>query len=87
MPCYAACLQVDDSRKTLAHAVAELHADIAAEREAFLQTADSSGANGSSNGSNGSSSSWVEPELGIFVLHNKLRPKLAELPEEIMHNR
>jgi hypoxanthine phosphoribosyltransferase len=85
LPCFAACLQVDDSRKTLAHAVAELHADIAAEREAFLRTADSSGANGS-NGSS-SSSSWVEPELGIFVLHNKLRPKLADLPDDIMHKR
>jgi hypoxanthine phosphoribosyltransferase len=86
LPCHLLPdLQVDDSRKTLAHAVAEIQADIAAERSAFLQTADSSGSNGTGIGS--SSSSWVEPELGIFVLHNKLRPKLAELPEEIMQSR
>jgi hypothetical protein len=67
----------------------DLHADIAAERAAFHKAAGSSSSSSSSNGNGGgsSSSSWVEPELGIFVLHNKLRPKLSDLPEEIMQKR
>lgn len=83
---------MDDSRKTLAHAVAELQADIAAERAQHQQQQDNghsaSSANGAASngnaGSGSSSSSWAEPELGVFVLHNKLRPKLAELPPAIM---
>jgi hypothetical protein len=63
----------------------DLHADIAAERAAFHKAAGSS--TSSNGGGSSSSSSWVEPELGIFVLHNKLRPKLADLPEEIMQKR
>ncbi|WIA14464.1 hypothetical protein OEZ85_002989 [Tetradesmus obliquus] len=73
--------EVDDSRKTLAHAVAELQADIAAERTAFKLAA------AENRSSSSSSSSWQEPQLGVFVLHNKLRPKLAALPEELMRGR
>jgi hypoxanthine phosphoribosyltransferase len=81
--------QVDDSRKTLAHAVAELQADIAAERAAFRKqaAASSSIGDGACNGSSSGEAAWVEPQLGVFVLHNKLRPKLAELPESLMHCR
>ncbi|KAF8063722.1 XPT1 [Scenedesmus sp. PABB004] len=64
--------EVDDSRKTLAHALAELEADVAAERAAH------EGAGGAP---------WAAPELGVFVLHNKQRPKLASLPEHIMRSR
>lgn len=27
---------------------------------------------------------WQEPRLGVFVVHNKLKPKLRELPEWLM---
>jgi hypoxanthine phosphoribosyltransferase len=27
---------------------------------------------------------WQEPQLGVFVVHNKLKPKLRELPEWLM---
>eukprot|EP00878_Enallax_costatus_P024787 GHUV01026474.1.p1 GENE.GHUV01026474.1~~GHUV01026474.1.p1 ORF type:complete len:248 (+),score=73.76 GHUV01026474.1:917-1660(+) len=65
--------EVDDSRKTLAHAVSELEQDIEAER---LQQKQSN-----------PGQHWQAPELGVFVLHNKLRPKLAELPSYIMNAR
>lgn len=63
--------EVDDSRKTLAACVATLQADIDAARAA----ARASGA------------AWEEPEVGIFVLAYKRRPKLAELPAHIMKDR
>lgn len=66
-------LQVDDSRKTLAHATAELRADITQEQQRHAQS--------------GSSKPWQAPELGVFVLHNKLRPKLAEISQCIMQSR
>lgn len=66
-------LQVDDSRKTLAHAVSELEQDIEAER---LQHKKSN-----------PGQPWHAPELGVFVLHNKLRPKLAGLPDHVMNSR
>lgn len=63
--------EVDDSRKTLAACIATLQADIDAQRAA----ARSSGAE------------WEEPDVGIFVLAYKRRPKLAELPADIMASR
>ena len=30
---------------------------------------------------------WVQPELGVFVVHNKQRPKLAQLPDDILRDR
>lgn len=30
---------------------------------------------------------WLEPQLGVFVVHNKQRAKLAELPEDLMNHR
>lgn len=65
-------LQVDDSRKTLSCAVTELLKDIQQERQSHQQSSDQP---------------WVEPQLGVFVVHNKQREKLGQLPEDIMRNR
>jgi hypoxanthine phosphoribosyltransferase len=59
--------EVDDSRETLGFAVRELLADIAAQ-EAALATAGQP----------------VPPtHLGVFVIHNKLRPKKGVLPDHV----
>ena len=60
-------LQVDDSRATLAYATRELLADIAAEEGALA-----------------AQGRPVPPtRLGVFVLHNKQRPKAGALPEGV----
>lgn len=66
-------MQVDDSRKTLAHAVSELESDVEAEMRQHNKLYPGQ--------------PWHAPELGVFVLHNKLRPKLADLPQHISHGR
>jgi len=63
--------KVDDSRKTLAACVSTLQSDVDRERAA----ARAAGAH------------WEEPAIGIMVLAYKERPKLAELPADIMKDR
>lgn len=65
--------QVDDSRKTLACAVTELQRDILHEQQQHAQAHPDK--------------PWAAPQLGVFVVHNKQRAKLAQLPEELMENR
>jgi hypoxanthine phosphoribosyltransferase len=65
--------QVDDSRKTLSCAVTELLRDIQQEQQQHMRTQPDQ--------------PWVAPELGVFVVHNKQRPKLAQLPEDLMKDR
>jgi hypothetical protein len=72
--CDATCtLQVDDSRKTLSCAVTELLKDIQLEQQQHEQEHPGR--------------PWAAPDLGIFVVHNKQRKKLAQLPDSIMQNR
>ncbi|KAG2487333.1 hypothetical protein HYH03_014049 [Edaphochlamys debaryana] len=64
--------EVDDTRKTLSFAVAELNKDVTkqrAEYEAKRQEGEPE---------------WQEPKLGVFVVHNKLKPKTGTLPESLM---
>jgi hypoxanthine phosphoribosyltransferase len=58
--------EVDDTRKTLHYAVSELKKDIEAELETRPESERDALRNATS--------------FGIFVVHNKLKPKLAELP-------
>jgi hypothetical protein len=67
------CAQVDDSRKTLSCAVTELQKDIEQERQQHEAAHPDT--------------PWDAPEIGVFVVHNKQRMKLAQLPESIMRNR
>lgn len=60
--------EVDDSRQTLEYAVRELQADIQAQEAALA--AEGRQAPGSTH-------------LGVFVVHNKLRPKKGVLPEGV----
>jgi hypothetical protein len=66
-------LQVDDSRKTLACAVTELLQDIQLEQQQHEHAHPDM--------------PWAAPDLGIFVVHNKQRKKLGQLPDSIMQNR
>lgn len=68
--------EVDDTRKTLSYAVEELHKDIEQERTAYKAACTTSGDDGMS--------AWKQPTVGIFVVHNKLKPKQAQLPAQLM---
>jgi len=58
--------EVDDTRKTLQYALSELQKDV--EEELLSYPESERGALRSAT------------QFGIFVVHNKLKPKLAELP-------
>ncbi|CAF3763115.1 unnamed protein product [Rotaria sp. Silwood1] len=60
--------EVDETRTTLNYAIKELEKDI--EKQRIL--------------SKENHEEWIEPKLGIFVVHNKTIPKRANLPEYIM---
>ena len=62
--------EVDETRTTLSYAVRELKNDIERQRISFEHD----------------QKTWIEPKIGIFVVHNKNVPKQAELPDEIMKN-
>lgn len=64
--------EVDDTRKTLCYAVAELQKDI--DRQRYLLSKQQK------------SATWREPRVGVFVVHNKRKEKRAELPAHIMEN-
>ncbi|KAK3835060.1 MAG: phosphoribosyltransferase-like protein [Linnemannia gamsii] len=63
--------EVDDTRRTLAYAVRELTKDLELE-SAKLRA---------------QGKEVPETKIGIFVLHNKLKEKREQLPEEIMNGR
>ncbi|CAF2711813.1 unnamed protein product [Rotaria sp. Silwood2] len=60
--------EVDETRTTLSYAVKELEKDIEKQR----------------NVSKENNEEWIEPKLGVFVVHNKTIPKRANLPENLM---
>ncbi|GAA5959959.1 hypothetical protein JCM8115_004473 [Rhodotorula mucilaginosa] len=62
--------EVDDSRTTLGYAVAELKKDIQAQ---FDKLSDEKKAE------------LPETKLGIFVVHNKLKEKRAEIPQDVSY--
>ncbi|PSC67918.1 xanthine phosphoribosyltransferase 1 [Micractinium conductrix] len=59
--------EVDDSRATLAYAVRELQADVVEEEAALAAVG----------------APVPETHLGVYVIHNKLRPKVGSLPEGV----
>ncbi|KAH9004727.1 PRTase-like protein [Lactarius hatsudake] len=59
--------EVDDSRKTLQYAISELHKDV----ENALQLLPNHKREG------------AKTKFAVFVVHNKLKPKLGSLPEDI----
>ncbi|OCH93641.1 PRTase-like protein [Obba rivulosa] len=59
--------EVDDSRKTLHYAISELQKDVERDLEALPE----------------SEREAQRTQFAIFVVHNKLKPKLAELPADI----
>ncbi|CAF4984837.1 unnamed protein product [Rotaria socialis] len=62
--------EVDETRTTLSYAVNELRKDI--EKQKLL--------------SKENDEEWIEPKLGVFVVHNKTIDKRANLPEDLMNN-
>ena len=62
--------EVDETRTTLSYAVRELNKDIDRQRRTAQE----------------SSAEWIEPKLGVFVVHNKKAVKRADLPEEMMRD-
>ena len=64
--------KADHSRSSLAHFLEELQAHIDAQKAAAVAAA--------------AVSSWSDPQTGVFVLHNKRRPKAADLPPEVVSN-
>ncbi|EPQ56452.1 PRTase-like protein [Gloeophyllum trabeum ATCC 11539] len=63
--------EVDDSRKTLHYAVSELKKDVDRELEKLPTSEREALA--------------AKTEFAVFVVHNKLKPKLAELPEGVQY--
>ncbi|TFK51729.1 PRTase-like protein [Heliocybe sulcata] len=61
--------EVDDSRKTLHYAVSELQKDVQRELEGLPQSEREALA--------------AKTEFAVFVVHNKLKPKLGELPSNV----
>lgn len=61
--------EVDESRRTLSYAVQELIKDIDRQRQWAKDKA----------------KEWIEPRLGVFVVHNKSVKKQAQLPDQIMN--
>ncbi|KAG1664690.1 hypothetical protein FOA52_006665 [Chlamydomonas sp. UWO 241] len=62
---------VDNTRATLATFIEGLQVRIDAEKAA----------------KQGSGAAWDAPQIGVFVLHNKRKPKASDLPEEVMNGR
>jgi hypoxanthine phosphoribosyltransferase len=62
--------EVDETRTTLSYAVKELEKDIEKQRNLFKEN----------------NQEWIEPKLGIFVVHNKMVTKRENLPENLMKN-
>ncbi|KAF9954705.1 hypoxanthine-guanine phosphoribosyltransferase [Mortierella alpina] len=63
--------EVDDTRRTLAYAVRELTKDLELEAKKLRDAG----------------KEVPETKIGVFVLHNKLKEKREQLPEEIMNGR
>ncbi len=63
--------RADDTRTSLSLFIGQLQGQIQAQKD----LAQASGA------------AWVDPQVGIFVLHNKRRVKAADLPAEVLDGR
>lgn len=67
--------EVDDTRKTLHYAVAELAKDVVKQRAEYeAQRGPEDPA-------------WKEPNLGVFVVHNKIKDKAGSLPPDLLESR
>jgi len=62
--------EVDETRTTLSYAVKELENDIEKQRNAAEENQEE----------------WIEPKLGVFVVHNKVVAKRGNLPDDLMEN-
>ena len=62
--------EVDETRTTLSYAVKELEKDIEKQRNAAEENQEE----------------WIEPKLGVFVVHNKVVTKRGKLPDDLMEN-
>jgi hypoxanthine phosphoribosyltransferase len=62
--------EVDETRTTLSYAVKELENDIEKQRNAAEENHEE----------------WIEPKLGVFVVHNKVVAKRGNLPDDLMEN-
>jgi hypoxanthine phosphoribosyltransferase len=62
--------EVDETRTTLSYAVKELEKDIEQQRHLSKEN----------------NEEWIEPKLGVFVVHNKMVTKRATLPDDLMKN-
>jgi hypoxanthine phosphoribosyltransferase len=60
--------EVDETRTTLSYAVKELKKDIEKQRNLVEEN----------------KQEWIEPKLGVFVVHNKMVTKHGNLPEDLM---
>jgi hypoxanthine phosphoribosyltransferase len=60
--------EVDETRTTLSYAVKELKKDIEKQRNLVEEK----------------NQEWIEPKLGVFVVHNKMVTKHGNLPEDLM---
>jgi len=60
--------EVDETRTTLSYAVNELKKDIEKQRNLVEEN----------------NQEWIEPKLGVFVVHNKMVTKHGNLPEDLM---
>jgi len=60
--------EVDETRTTLSYAVKELKKDIEKQRNLVEEN----------------NQEWIEPKLGVFVVHNKMVTKHGNLPEDLM---
>ena len=62
--------EVDETRTTLSYAIQELEKDITRQRNEMKENCQE----------------WIEPKLGVFVVHNKMVPKRGILPKDLMEN-
>jgi hypoxanthine phosphoribosyltransferase len=62
--------EVDETRTTLSYAVKELEKDIEKQRNIAEENHEE----------------WIEPKLGVFVVHNKVVTKQGKLPDDLMKN-
>jgi hypoxanthine phosphoribosyltransferase len=64
--------EVDDSRKTLSYAVRELMRDVNEQLDSLPSNVDKEKLR-------------KDTVFGVFVVHNKLKPKAAEIPAEVKY--
>eukprot|EP00198_Chlamydomonas_reinhardtii_P011912 XP_001701249.1 predicted protein [Chlamydomonas reinhardtii] len=67
--------EVDDTRKTLSYAVAELTKDAEKQRHEYEARRKEG------------EPEWQQPKLGVFVVHNKIKDKKGSLPADVLESR